>query len=83
MILFKLREFLKANNITPYEFGKYVEDKGVMSAVAVRKFATSDRFPRDTSLSILIHELREFTGKKVDVSDLLEYIPDPPKKTRK
>jgi hypothetical protein len=54
-----------------------------MSAVAVRKFAKSDRYPRDTSLSILISGLREYTGKNVEVSDLLEYIPDPPKKSKK
>ena len=83
VIAFKLQEFLKAHNITPYEFGKHLEEKGVMSAVAVRKFAKSDRYPRDTSLSILIAGLREYTGKNVEVSDLLEYIPDPPKKIKK
>jgi hypothetical protein len=83
MIVFKFGDFLKANSITSYEFGKYLEGRGVMSAVAVRKFAASDRYPRDVSLSILIEGLRTYTGKDVEVSDLLEYIPDPPKKNKK
>jgi hypothetical protein len=74
---------MKANNITPYELGKFVEEKKLMSAVAIRKFANSDRFPRETSLNIVIQALRDYTSKDVTVSDLLEYIPDPPKKTKK
>lgn len=83
MPVFKSAEFLKANSITPYEFSKYLESQGVMSAIVVRKFAASDRYPRDVSLSILIEGLRAYTGKHVEVSDLLEYRPEPPKKTTK
>jgi hypothetical protein len=79
MIVFKLKSLLQENNITPYEFAKFVERKGLMSAVAVKKFAASDRFPRDT----IIEALRDYTGKSIEVSDLLEYTPDPSKKNKK
>jgi predicted transcriptional regulator len=83
MIVFKLKTLLQENNITPYEFAKYVETKGLMSAVAVKKFAASDRFPRESSLNTIIAALRAYTGRTIEVSDLLEYLPDSPKKSKK
>lgn len=83
MIVFKLDALLVQNGISPQEFAKYVEGKGLMSGVAIHKFAAGERFPREASLNTIIEVLREYTGKKIEVSDLLEYIPDKPSKAKK
>jgi predicted transcriptional regulator len=83
MLVFKLDALLKQHNISPQEFAKYVEKKGLMSGVAIHKFVSGDRFPRETSLNAILEALRSYTGKDIDVSDLLEYIPDKPVKTKK
>ena len=54
-----------------------------MSGVSIHKFAAGDRFPREASLNIIIEALRDYTGKDIAVSDLLEYIPDKPSKAKK
>jgi hypothetical protein len=83
MLVFKLDTLLKQYGISPQEFAKYVESKGLMSGVAIHKFVAGDRFPREASLNTIIEALRGYTGENIEVSDLLEYIPDKPAKSKK
>jgi hypothetical protein len=83
MIVFKLHDVLKQHDISPQEFAKFVESKKLMSGVAIHKFAAGDRFPREASLDAIIEGLREYTGKVIQVADLLEYVPNQTRKSKK
>ena len=72
MIMWKLKDYLDEQGITPYKLAQQTGEK--LSQNAVYRLAGPDvsRFDRE-SLDVLIEALRELTGKAVKVSDLLEY----------
>jgi DNA-binding Xre family transcriptional regulator len=62
---------------------KVAEEAG-LSYPALHEIKTGKTaFARTDSIDKLITALRSLTGEEITVSDLLEYIPDPPKKSKK
>jgi L-fucose isomerase-like protein len=71
VIKVKLKEYLSENGLSAYQLGKAVEG---MNEVTARLIASGTRNPSLESLDNIIKALRKLTGKKVKVSDLLEFV---------
>jgi DNA-binding Xre family transcriptional regulator len=71
VIRVKLKEYLSENGLSAYQLGKEVEG---MNEVTARLIASGTRKPSLESLDNIIKALRRLTGKKVKVSDLLEFV---------
>ena len=74
MIKVKLKEFLDQHNLSAYRVGQEVER---MHPKTVQMYASGTRTPQLENLNEVIRVLRKLTGKHVQVSDLLEYEPEP------
>ena len=70
----KLREYLDSHNLSAYRLAKEVEG---VSPKTVYAYAAGSRQPSMENLEKLITTLRKLTGEPVNVSDLLEYKPEP------
>jgi DNA-binding Xre family transcriptional regulator len=76
-----LDKFVQPN--TDLSLLKLAEETG-LSYPALHEIKTGKTaFARTDSIDKVIAGLRHLTGREITVSDLLEYIPDPPKKTKK
>ncbi|MGL4608772.1 MAG: helix-turn-helix domain-containing protein [Trueperaceae bacterium] len=81
MLKIHLDKFVHPN--TELSLLKLAEETG-LSYPALHEIKTGKTaFARTDSIDKLITGLRRLIGEDITVSDLLEYIPDPPKKTKK
>ena len=67
----KLAEFLKQHNITVYALAK--ETEGKLSRTALYHLANEPKGVQFETLDVLVNALSKMTGRKVSISDLLEY----------
>lgn len=75
MVRWKLGNFLEQHKITPYRLSE--ETRGRISRNAIYEIARSDtKQVKFETLDVLITVLRHLTGARVELSDLLEYVPD-------
>ncbi|MCA9839267.1 MAG: hypothetical protein KC422_20310 [Trueperaceae bacterium] len=73
-IVFKLKSYLSSKDITGYAIEKFVENGNYgISGITARKWSSGDRTPPIDKLDTLIKILRDMTGEKVGIGDLLEY----------
>jgi transcriptional regulator with XRE-family HTH domain len=79
VIRFNLKEHLDAHGVTAYKFAKSV--KGV-APITIKKIVSGERNPSFETLELILKTLDEM-GISASLIDLLEYIPEPPKKNKK
>lgn len=80
--IWKLRELIDKHNVTPNALSE--RTRGRLSRNAVYHLASTKQAPKRLEVGTfdaLIPALRELTGEPVEVADLLEYRPDPPRKS--
>jgi hypothetical protein len=74
LLKWKLREFLDKNNLTAYQLEKALQGRASRNLAYTWARATAPPKKLDTAvLGKVLEALGELTGKKVQVSDLLEY----------
>jgi hypothetical protein len=84
IIRWKLREFLEKNELTAYRLATTVESHTRVPTIYRLAKDDIDLSRIDfTVLATVIEGLRELTGKKVDIADLLEYSDTDPIKPKK
>jgi hypothetical protein len=77
MIKWKLRDFLEKHDLTAYRLATTVESHTRVPTIYRLAKGDVDLSRVDfTVLATIIEGLRELTGKKVTVADLLEYTED-------
>ncbi len=75
-IRWKLREYLDTHGVSAYKLAEL--SNGRLSRTGIYRLTADDlKAIRFESLGVLIPALRELTGEQVEVSDLLEYVPNP------
>jgi Cro/C1-type HTH DNA-binding domain len=72
MIVWKLKPFLEHHNISAYALAKQVAPKLASNTVYSLVRETPKRVDME-SLEMILIALKELTGKKVDIPQLLEY----------
>jgi DNA-binding Xre family transcriptional regulator len=72
VIRWKLKEFLREHDVTPYSLAK--EAKGVSQKVIYRLANDETEGVRFSTLAAVMDGLMAITGKKVTFDDLLEFI---------
>jgi DNA-binding Xre family transcriptional regulator len=80
VIEFKLKAVLEKHGMSGYRLEQSVEE---FAPITIRKIVSGENSVSLESLNSIISALRQLTGKEIEVSDLLEYIPDPPRKSKK
>jgi predicted transcriptional regulator len=80
VIIFKLKSLLEKHGISSYKFERSVEG---YVPVTIKKIVSGENNPSLESLDKIITALRELTDEEITPNDLLEYVPDPPKKNKK
>jgi hypothetical protein len=81
MIIWKLKPFLEHHNISAYALAKQVAPKLASNTVYSLVRETPKRVDME-SLEMILIALKELTGKKVDIPQLLEYKPKDGKKVK-
>ncbi len=81
MIIWKLKPFLEQHHISAYALAKQVAPKLAANTVYSLVRETPKRVDIE-SLEIILIALKELTGEKVDIPQLLEYKPKDGKKVK-
>lgn len=74
----RLADFLKERDISVYTLAKA---RGMTRMNSIYRMARAGDEPQRVDLQVLaevISELRALTGEDVQLTDILEYVPDPP-----
>jgi DNA-binding Xre family transcriptional regulator len=78
VIIFKLKALLEKYGISSYKFERSVEG---FAPVTIKKIVSGEHNPSFESLNEIMKSLHKM-DIKVQLSDLLEYIPDTSKKSK-
>ena len=75
----RLGEFLERHAITPYRLAKAMQEinQGKPSASAVYAIVEGKNTPSLETVNVALNALGRLTGCPVQLTDLLEYVPDP------
>lgn len=77
MIQTRLRAFLDSHDLSVYQLANAVaEETNALSETSIYKIASGQRNPSLASLDLILTALTRLTGKHVDLSELLEFIPE-------
>ena len=76
VVRWRLAQFLETNHLTPYALGKSIGGTRMNTVYRIARQGEEPTRVDFLVLAAILEGLRKLTGKEVQLSDILEYVPD-------